>query len=198
MLIGASVCPHCTTTGITWSTETSQEPVNTMKVQPNNTNEVNKPWDTGIEERRELVATTQADVLHRRFMGYGAPVGLTRASRRVLRAMEAQADNPLVLQSDYLLPGGNPVGNILDEGTFMKVMKEILPNVDPNELWKISCPRLGLTLKQRLEEQSFLRTIFESMIFEAIQNPQHFDGLQSASDVLIELSKWKTRFVKEI
>ena len=169
-----------------------------MKVQPNNTNEVNKPWDTGIEERRELVATTQADVLHRRFMGYGAPVGLTRASRRVLRAMEAQADNPLVLQSDYLLPSGNPVGNILDEGTFMKVMKEILPNVDPNELWKISSPRMGLTLKQNWEEQSFLRTIFESMIFEAIQNPQHFNGLQSASDVLIELSKWKTRFVKEI
>ena len=30
MLIGASTCPHCHTTGITWSTEKSQVPVNTQ------------------------------------------------------------------------------------------------------------------------------------------------------------------------
>jgi hypothetical protein len=34
MLVGASTCPHCHTTGVTWSTETSQEPVETQKEQP--------------------------------------------------------------------------------------------------------------------------------------------------------------------
>jgi DnaJ-class molecular chaperone len=34
MLVGASTCPHCHTAGITWSTETTQEPVNTQVKQP--------------------------------------------------------------------------------------------------------------------------------------------------------------------
>jgi hypothetical protein len=195
MLIGASTCPHCHTTGISWSTETNQEPVNNVKAQPSITNEIDNTWDIGLEERRELIATTQADLLHRRFMGQGAPLGLTRASRKLLSAMDAQADNPLASPSDYLLPSGNTVGDICDEGTFMRVMTEILPNVDANELRKVfdSTITFGLSLKERMEAQLFSRTIFEAMIFEAIQNPRHFIGLQSASDVSTELSKWKTR-----
>ena len=37
MLIGASTCPHCHTTGITWSTETTQEPVETKEEKTVNT-----------------------------------------------------------------------------------------------------------------------------------------------------------------
>ena len=34
MLIGASTCPHCHTTGIAWSTQTIEEPAEIQKVQP--------------------------------------------------------------------------------------------------------------------------------------------------------------------
>ena len=34
MLVGASTCPYCHTTGVTWQTETIQEPVTTIKQQP--------------------------------------------------------------------------------------------------------------------------------------------------------------------
>ena len=49
MLIGASTCPHCHTAGITWSTETTQEPVETKK---------QKTVDTGNEraEARKIKA----------------------------------------------------------------------------------------------------------------------------------------------
>ncbi len=53
MLRGASTCPHCHTTGITWSTETEQEsvethkeqPVNTKRQQPNKAKEIYKAKD---------------------------------------------------------------------------------------------------------------------------------------------------------
>ena len=196
MLQGASTCPYCHTTGITWSTETRQEPVTTIKQQPNNTNEVSKPWDAGIKERRELIATTQAQVLHKRFMGESASPGLSRVSRQIAAAMDSQTASPSI----YLLPSGDGVGDLCKESTFMRVMKELIPNVDPNELRKIfdSSRTAGSTIREGMLAQEFSRTIFEAMIFEALQNPQRFAGLQSASDVSIELSKWKTRFNKEI
>ncbi len=131
-------------------------------------------WQLGAREQRERgkIATTQADVLHRRFMGQGAPAGLTRAARRTVRAMDRQIASP----SNYLLPSGNPVGDILNKGNFTRAMQEILPNVDPNEIEKAfneSIPA-GLTLKERMEAQLAMRTFFEAMIFEAIQNPKHF------------------------
>ena len=133
-----------------------------------------KTWQNGAKEMRERgkILTTQADVLHRRFMGQGAPLGLTRDARATLRAMDRQIASP----TTFLLPSGNPVGDILNKGNFMRAMAEILPNVDPNELefaFDNSIPA-GLTLKERVEAQVAVRSFFEGMIFEAIQNPEHF------------------------
>lgn len=133
-----------------------------------------KSWQLSAREQRERgrILTTQADVLHRRLMGQGAPLGLTRDARATLRAMDRQIASP----SNFLLPSGNPVGDILNKGNFMRAMTEILPNVDPNELeyaFDNSIPA-GLTLKERVEAQLVVRTFFEGMIFEAIQNPEHF------------------------
>ena len=133
-----------------------------------------KSWHLGAKEQRErgLTATTQADVLHRRFMGQGAPVGVTRASRRTVRAMDRQIASP----SNYLLPSGNPVGDILNRANFVRAMKEILPNVNPAEIEKAFDEAIptGLTLRQRMEAQLAVRTMFEGIIFNAIQNPEHF------------------------
>ena len=139
-----------------------------------------KSWHNGSMEMRERgrIATTQADVLHRRLMGQSEPLGLTRQARRTLRAMDRQIASP----SNYLLPSGNPVGDILNKGNFMRAMTEIMPNVDPNEFdvaFESAIPA-GLTIKERLEAQIVARTFFEGLIFEAIQNPQHF--------------KWVTQF----
>jgi DNA polymerase III epsilon subunit-like protein len=139
-----------------------------------------KSWQLSAREQRERgkILTTQADVLHRRFMGQGAPLGLTRDARATLRAMDRQIASP----SDYLLPSGNPVGDILNKGNFMRAMTELFPNIDPNEIEQAfdnSIPA-GLTLKERVEAQIVVRTFFEGMIFEAIQNPDHF--------------KWVTQF----
>lgn len=133
-----------------------------------------KAWQLSAKEQRERgkILTTQADVLHRRFMGQDAPLGLTRASRRTLRAMDRQIASP----TNFLLPGGQPVGDILNKGNFMRAMTTIMPNVDPNEFdeaFEKSIPA-GLTIKERVEAQRVVRTMFEGMIFEALQNPDHF------------------------
>jgi DNA polymerase III epsilon subunit-like protein len=144
-----------------------------------------KSWQLSSKEQRERgkILTTQAEVLHRRFMGQGAPLGLTRNARATTRAMDRQIASP----SAFLLPSGNPVGDILNKGNFMRAMQEILPNVDPNELeyaFDNAIPA-GLTLKERMEAQVAVRTFFEGMIFEAIQNPEHFKWITQFNTGLI-------------
>jgi hypothetical protein len=137
-------------------------------------------WHLGAKEQRERgqIATTQAEALHRRFMGQTASPGLSRASRRLAEAMDRQIASP----SSFLLPSGNPVGDLLNRGNFKRAMGEILPNVDPNEIEKAFDEAIpaGLGLKQRMEAQIVVRTFFEGLVFEALQNPDHF--------------KWVTQF----
>lgn len=128
-------------------------------------------WHLPRKERveRGKISTVQADVLHRRLLGLPAPLPVTPSGLRQFRAMARQMGTA----SMFLLPSGNPVGDITKRENFVRAMTELFPNVDIAEIeqaFEVAIPA-NLTFGERIEAKKGWVTFWENILFDGIQNP---------------------------
>ncbi len=89
--------------------------------------------------------------------------------------MLAMTNHEMIRSGLIKLPNGDDIGDITDEATFMRVMTQMFPNVEPNEFkayFQNAIPS-NLRWEQKGEAKRGIRAFWEATIVEAIANPDH-------------------------